>query len=290
MKSVSTHLKHGSVLYDLLEIIAIWSVHRVFDANFIAGHFHRIIIFPFAERCVIGGYGTVSFNTCLSYISRPIKMPLLLEKAVFTPTNSATSPTMIKFLEGKLDAKELARIELNVGGVGYEVFIPLSSYDQLPLEGENCRILTYHHITDADQKLFGFCTEDEREMFTRLLSISGVGPKIAVGALSGLPVRELKNALINGDIKRISSISGIGKKTAERIVVELRDKFGPGDQLDAFAPADAASGDNRLRDAALALGALGHKPDDATKMIKNVANKLTSKTTVEELIRLALTK
>ncbi|NNJ69715.1 MAG: Holliday junction branch migration protein RuvA [Kiritimatiellales bacterium] len=196
---------------------------------------------------------------------------------------------MITFLEGKLDTKQLARIEMNVGGVGYEVFIPLSSYDQLPLEGETCRILTYHHITDAGQKLFGFCSEEERDMFTRLLTISGVGPKLAISTLSGLPVRELKSALINGDIKQISSISGIGKKTAERIVVELRDKFDVGEQLDAFVPAETP-GDSRLRDAALALGALGQKPDDAAKMIKAVAAKLTPDMTVEDLIRLALTR
>ena len=197
---------------------------------------------------------------------------------------------MITFLEGKLDEKQLARVIMNVGGVGYEVAIPLSSYDQLPAEGETCRILTHHHITDADQRLFGFCTEDEREMFTRLLTISGVGPKLAISALSGLPVRELKSALVNGDIKRISSISGIGKKTAERIVVELRDKFGAPDQLDAFAPVETAGGDSRMHDAALALGALGHKPDDAAKMVKAVAKKITSKTTVEDLIRMALTR
>lgn len=197
---------------------------------------------------------------------------------------------MITFLEGKLDEKQLARIVMNIGGVGYEVSIPLSSYDRLPSEGETCRILTYHHITDSDQRLFGFCTDDEREMFTRLLTISGIGPKLAISVLSGLPVRELRSALVNGDIKRISSISGIGKKTAERIVVELRDKFSTGEQLDAFAPADTAPGDSRLRDAALALGALGHKPDDAARMIKAVAKKLKPETTVEDLIRMALTK
>ncbi|HEY5622002.1 MAG TPA: Holliday junction branch migration protein RuvA [Pontiella sp.] len=197
---------------------------------------------------------------------------------------------MITFLEGQLDSKQLARIEMNVGGVGYEVFIPLSSYDRLPLEGETCRILIYHHITDAGQKLFGFCTEEEREMFTRLLTISGVGPKLAVSALSGLPVRELKAALISGDVKRISSISGIGRKTAERIVVELRGTFDAGEQLDVFAPLEAGSGDHRLRDAALALGALGHKPDDAVKMVKAVAEKMTPEMTVEDLIRLTLTK
>ena len=197
---------------------------------------------------------------------------------------------MITFLEGQLDSKQLARIEMNVGGVGYEVFIPLSSYDHLPLQGETCRILIYHHITDAGQKLFGFCTEEEREMFTRLLTISGVGPKLAVSALSGLPVRELKAALISGDVKRISSISGIGRKTAERIVVELRGSFDAGEQLDVFAPLEAGSGDHRLRDAALALGALGHKPDDAVAMVKAVAEKMTPEMTVEDLIRLTLTK
>ncbi len=197
---------------------------------------------------------------------------------------------MITFLEGTLDTKQLGRIVMNVQGVGYEVFIPLSSYDGLPLEGERCRVLTHHHITDADQKLFGFCNEAERDMFLKLLTISGVGPKLAISALSGLPVRELKNALINGDTKMISSISGIGKKTAERIVMELRDKFDSGEQLDAFAPAEAAGGDHRLRDAALALTALGQKPDDAAKLIKNAAKKLTPEMTVEDLIRLALTR
>ena len=197
---------------------------------------------------------------------------------------------MITFLEGTLELKQPARIVLNVGGVGYEVFIPLCSYDRLPPEGEVCRILIYHHITDSSQKLFGFGVEEERDMFVRLLTISGIGPKLAVGALSGMPVRELKSALINGDVKRISSISGIGKKTAERIVVELRDKFSKGEQLDALSGGVAEMGDTRLRDAALALGALGYKFDVAQKMIQGVAKKMTPATTVEELIRFALTK
>ena len=197
---------------------------------------------------------------------------------------------MITFLEGKLDHRQPARIVMDVRGVGYEVFIPLCSYDRLPPEGETCRILTYHHITDADQKLFGFFAEEEREMFIRLLTISGVGPKLAISALSGLPVRELKAALINGDVKRISSISGIGKKTAERIIVELRDKFSSGEQLDALAGGEDELGDTRLRDAALALSALGYKPDDSQKMIKAVSINLTPDMTVEDLIRLALTK
>ncbi len=197
---------------------------------------------------------------------------------------------MITFIEGKLDHKQPTRIVMNVGGIGYEIFIPLCSYEPLPPEGDTCRILTYHHITDATQKLFGFSTDGEREMFIRLLSISGVGPKLAISALSGLPVHELKTALINGDVKRISSISGIGKKTAERIIIELRDKFTQGEQLDALAGGEGNLGDHRLRDAALALGALGYKLDAAQKMIKSVTLKLTPEMTVEDLIRLALTK
>jgi len=198
---------------------------------------------------------------------------------------------MITFLEGTLVEKQPARIIMNINGVGYEVFIPLCTYDRLPPEGKSCRILTYHHITDATQKLFGFFNDEERNMFTRLLGISGIGPKLAVSALSGLPVRELKSALINGNVKRISSISGIGKKTAERIIVELRDKFSQAEQLSALGGAgDGEVGDNRMRDAALALAALGYKFDDAQKMLKSILPKLTPEMEIEDLVRLALTK
>ena len=176
---------------------------------------------------------------------------------------------------------------MNVGGVGYEVLVPLSSFDRLPPEGAKTRILIYHHITDVSQVLFGFATDEERRMFTLLLGVSGVGPKIAVAALSGLSVRELKTALIESDVKRLSSISGIGKKTAERIIVELRDKFSAGEALETLAGSDEPTGDSRLRDAALALISLGYKQEDARKMVKAI--KLEAATSVEEIIRKALT-
>lgn len=194
---------------------------------------------------------------------------------------------MITFLEGILEEKQPGRAVVNVGGVGYEVLVPLSSFDRLPPEGAKTRILIYHHITEVSQVLFGFATDDERRMFTLLLSVSGVGPKIAVAALSGLSVRELKTALIESDVKRLSSISGIGKKTAERIIVELRDKFSAGEALETLAGSDDLPGDIRLRDAALALISLGYKQDDARKMVK--ALKIEASTSVEELIRMALT-
>lgn len=198
-----------------------------------------------------------------------------------------TLERMITFLDGILEEKQPARVVMNVGGVGYDVAVPLSSFDQLPAEGRTARLLIYHHITDASQALFGFATDEERRMFTLLLGVSGIGPKTAVSALSGLSVRELKAALVESDVKRISSISGIGKKTAERVIVELRDKFTTGEALEALSGAEAEPGDHRLRDAALALVSLGYKQDDARKMIKKVG--LDADPSVEQLVRKALT-
>jgi Holliday junction DNA helicase RuvA len=195
---------------------------------------------------------------------------------------------MITFLEGVLEEKQPGRTVMNVGGVGYEVHVPLSSFDRLPPEGARARILIYHHITEVSQALFGFASEEERRIFVLLLGVSGIGPKIAVSALSGLSARELKAALVSGDLKRLASINGIGKKTAERMVVELRDKFSAGEALETLAGADdAPMGDHRLRDAAMALIALGYKQDDARKMV--TALKLEATTSVEDIVRKALT-
>lgn len=195
---------------------------------------------------------------------------------------------MITFLDGILEEKQPGRAIMNVGGVGYLVHVPLSSFDCLPPEGAKTRLLIHHHITEISQTLFGFATDDERRLFLLLLGVSGVGPKIAIAALSGLSPRELKTALVESDVKRLSSISGIGKKTAERIIVELRDKFSAGEALATLSGADDHPvGDVRLRDAAMALISLGYKQDDARKMVK--ALKLEATTSVEDLIRMALT-
>jgi len=196
---------------------------------------------------------------------------------------------MITFLEGVLVEKQPARAVLNVGGVGYEVFIPLTCYDRLPPVAAACRILVYDHLREDAHQLFGFVSEDERRMFTQLLGISGVGPKLAMSVLSGLSVREIRRAVLDNDVKRLSSISGIGRKTAERMVVELKDKIGVADALDAVAGADAGSGDTRLRDAVLALVALGHTQDTARKMAMEAIKKTGDKEwTVEAIVRKAL--
>lgn len=196
---------------------------------------------------------------------------------------------MICFLEGIVAAKEPTQVVINVGGVGYTVLIPLSSYDRLPLVGEKIHIATCLHIREDAHQLFGFMTEAERSLFQLLWSVTGIGPKLALSALSGMAVRDIKAAIVQGDVKRLSSISGIGKKTAERIVVELRDKLSAGDALEAVAGAEPLSpGDLKMRDAIVALVALGHKQADAQKMVRAAAESLPAEAPLEELIRKAL--
>ncbi len=193
---------------------------------------------------------------------------------------------MITFLHGVLEEKQPTRAVLNVGGVGYEVLIPLSTFDRLPIAGESCRLLTHDHIREDAHQLFGFATESERDAFNMLTAVSGIGPKLALSALSSLSVRELKAAIVTGDTRRLSSISGVGKKTAERMIVELRDKIGAGEALEAVAGVGELSGGS-LRDAMLALTALGYKQDEAARMVKQVAADAAD-AGVEELVRRAL--
>ena len=198
---------------------------------------------------------------------------------------------MITFVRGELIEKHPTRAVLDVGGIGYEVMIPLSSFDRLPTTGEACKILTIDYVREDFHQLFGFMTETEREMFGLLTGITGIGPKLALSALSGLSVRDIKAAVVEGDIKRISSISGVGKKMAERIVVELRHKLSAGDALEAIAGVDAeGESKTELRDAMLALVALGYKQDDARKMVTKVTGAHPDATDVESIIKYALSK
>ena len=195
---------------------------------------------------------------------------------------------MIAYLKGALAEKHPTRVVVDVGGVGYEVFIPLSSYDRLPPVGESCRVLTFDYVRVDTRQLFGFMDEAERRMFVLLMTISGIGPKLALAALSGLTVRELKAAIVEGDVKRLSSVSGIGKKMAERMVVELRDKLGEGEAMEAVAGADAPAAENmRLRDAVLALVALGYKQEQARKMVRKAVG-TREPPEVDDIIRMAL--
>ena len=177
---------------------------------------------------------------------------------------------MIAFLQGVIEEKQPTRLVMNVGGVGYEVLIPLSSFDRLPGAGQPARVLTYHHVREDAQQLFGFVSERERRLFLLLLSVSGIGPKLALSALSGLSTRELTTAIAQGDVKRLSTISGVGRKTAERMVVELRDKIGEAEALEAAAGAVEEGPETAVvRDAVLALIALGYKQDEARRLVRD---------------------
>lgn len=197
---------------------------------------------------------------------------------------------VITFLEGIVAEKQPTRVVMNVGGVGYDVFIPISSYDRLPPAGGSCRILTYHHIREDAHHLYGFLTEAERSLFVLLLTINGIGPKVALRALSDLTVREIKAAIAQGDVARLSSISGIGRKTAERIVVDLRGKIGAAEALAAVAGGRETEPESvAIRDAVLALIALGYKQDEGRKMIMAAVKAETGPNlTTEELVRKAL--
>lgn len=173
---------------------------------------------------------------------------------------------MIAFLNGTVVEKSPSVALLDVHGVGYEVFISLSTYDRLPATGSSCKLLTYHHIREDINILFGFIQVEEKQMFERLINVNGIGPKTALSVLSGLTISELISAIAEGNITRISSIHGIGKKTAERLIVELRDKVNP---LEALAASTAGGGDPKsamLRDTILALTQLGFPQDTAHKM------------------------
>jgi Holliday junction DNA helicase RuvA len=196
---------------------------------------------------------------------------------------------MIVHIEGRITEKHPTRVVLDVGGVGYELLIPLSSYEDLPLVDEKCRLLTVDHVREDQHTLYGFKTESERRMFLMLTSVSGIGPKLALSALSGLSVRDLNGAVVSGDIPRLTTISGVAKKTAERIIVELRDKIGEGDGIDTSegggTPEDAVS-----RDAVMALVSLGYKQQAARKLVDAATAANPTLSNVEEVIRKALAR
>ena len=192
---------------------------------------------------------------------------------------------MIAYVRGVLAEKEPTRVVVEAAGVGYEMLIPLSTYDRLPREGGEVKLLAFHCVREDDEVLFGFATADERALFARLTSVSGVGPKIAIAILSGASISELATAIAGGDAKRISAIKGVGKKTAEKICVELRDKVS-GFVFAGKGPDGA--GAVVAQDALAALRALGFNEETSAKMVADVLAKNPNVDSVEKIIRLAL--
>ena len=199
---------------------------------------------------------------------------------------------MITFLRGKLVEAVPTQVVIEVNGIGYEVLIPLSSFDKLPAKGQEISLLTHLAVREDAHVLYGFMTNAEREMFRLLINtVSGIGPKIALNVLSGMNVTALRGAVANGDIKSLSQISGVGKKTAERIVVELKDKIGPAGAWEASSAQRAMSAlDQKTNDAVLALVALGFKQNDAYESVRAALTLLGGDATVENIVRACLKK
>jgi Holliday junction DNA helicase RuvA len=199
---------------------------------------------------------------------------------------------MITFLHGKLVDALPTQVTVDVQGVGYEVLIPLSSFDKLPAPGNDVKLLTHLAVREDAHVLYGFMTSAERDMFRLLINtVSGIGPKIALNILSGMNVTALRGAVANGDVRALAQVSGVGKKTAERIVVELKDKIGPAGAWEASsAQRGLSAADRKVNDAVQALVALQFKPLEAHEAVRAALALLGEQATVEDLVRAALKK
>ena len=200
---------------------------------------------------------------------------------------------MIAFLRGRLAESLPSYAIVDVNGVGYHVLIPLSTYDKLPAEGADVALLTHYHVTDRDHSLYGFLTSAERDLFRLLIDrVSGIGPKMGLAVLSGIPVAAFKDAVIREDTAALSKISGVGKKTAERIVLELKDKVGvttAWQEAKTTGAADKAK--SAPNDAVLALITLGYKQGEAQKAVMQLLKQpefSSGEVDVHRLVREAL--
>jgi Holliday junction DNA helicase RuvA len=197
---------------------------------------------------------------------------------------------MITFLRGRLTNALPTQAVIDVNGVGYEVFIPLSSYDKLPAPGETVHILTHLHVREDAHILYGFMSAAERDLFRLLVNhVSGIGPKLGLAVLSGMSVTHFKSAVVNSDVASLSKISGLGKKTAERIVLELKDKVGVAAAWEAASAAQAPTPEEeQANEAVLALIALGYKQVDAHKAVREIQQGAKEPKSAEDLVRLTL--
>jgi Holliday junction DNA helicase RuvA len=200
---------------------------------------------------------------------------------------------MIAFIRGKLVEALPHQAVVDVGGVGYAASIPLSTFDKLPAPGAEVTLLTHHHVTEREQTLFGFGSGEERDLFRLLIDrVSGIGPKMALAVLSGMPVGDFQTCVIQNDVKSLSRIKGLGTKTAERIVLELKDKVGVASAWQDASSARAARDAPReaQMDAVLGLIALGFKQSEAQKAVQSAikSGEASAEDGADRLIRAAL--
>lgn len=194
---------------------------------------------------------------------------------------------MIEFLQGQLCHKEANSIVLQVGGIGYRLSVSSITMQTLPPIKNDVTIYTYLHVREDDLSMYGFCQIEERDFFLLLLSVSGVGPKMALAILSSLKTAQLKKAIILGDINDLVKVQGVGKKTAQRIILELKDKVGKADVNDVYEQAETSSELNVRKEAVSALMALGYNLTEAQKAVSDIKIEVET-ISIEEVIRIAL--
>jgi Holliday junction DNA helicase RuvA len=193
---------------------------------------------------------------------------------------------LIEFIQGELQLKSSKYIVVQVGGIGYRLFVPSLTMAKLPSVREEVTMFTYLHVREDELSLYGFLSSEEREIFIILLQVSGIGPKLALAILSHLPVAELRRAILLGDTNSLTTIPGVGKKTAGRMILELKDKLGkqalPEEEMLVTGPlhTDVRS------EAISALLALGYSLTEAQKAVPTLSE--GQDYSVEDLIRLAL--
>jgi len=191
---------------------------------------------------------------------------------------------MIEYVSGILIKKESNFIIVDVNGMGYKIFISLNSYDKLPILNKNVSINTFFQVTENSQSLYGFIDKLEKDLFEMLISVSGIGPKTAIGLLAAVKPNEFKQRLIAGEVKMLTSLPGIGTKTAKRIIIELKDKFVKSGKDDL--PLD---NDEYNSDAFYALVSLGFKSNRVKEVIEKIVIKNNDIKT-ENLIKKSLKK
>ncbi len=191
---------------------------------------------------------------------------------------------MIAWLQGELIEKQAPGIVINVNGVGYELEAPMTTFYDLPEVGATATVFVHMVVREDAQLLFGFTTKQQRELFRSLIKVNGVGPKVALAVLSTLSPEELMQSMATEDVTQLCRVPGIGKKTAQRLVVEMKDRLEKEFGDVAFSSAAGSTTSSDTRDAIDALVALGYKNTEAARVVKSLDTSLTS----EELIRQAL--
>jgi Holliday junction DNA helicase RuvA len=191
---------------------------------------------------------------------------------------------MIGLIHGRIASKSPPQLLVEAGGVGYEIEAPMSTFFLLPPIGEEVRLLTHLVVREDAHLLYGFATDEERRLFRNLLKVSGVGPKIALALLSGISVEGFAHCVRNDDVAALTRVPGIGRKTAERLLVEMKDRL-DGAVASTAGTAMLPAGNSAQSEAFGALVALGYKPAEASRLLKSVEG---GTQTTEDLIRRAL--